>query len=93
MHGMWRREKWQKHGRPKAYTRCVLDAPVHLELPIPNCDYGKPALVYQSRHSDTTTRAFYTCGDQRVSSCLSIVHRMFLHICHEIHANFVELCF
>ena len=52
-----------------------------------------PAWMYQSRHRDTAARAFYTCRDQRVNSCLSKVHCMFIHICYEITAKFVELCY
>jgi len=46
------------------------DAHVHPELPVPNCDCGKPAHVFESKHLDTAARAFYTYGDCCVSNCL-----------------------
>ena len=64
-----RRHKWQKRGRLKELymDMSCKDAPVPLELPVPMCDYGKPAGVDQSRHEDTAARAYYCCNDYRVS--------------------------
>jgi hypothetical protein len=63
-------------------------SPVH-PGPVPNYDCGKLAWMCESRHPDTAARAFYTCGDQCVSSCLSKVHCMFV----QITGKFVELCY
>ena len=42
--------------------------PVPPELPVPNCDCGRPADVFQSRHPDTAARCFYTCSHFNVSN-------------------------
>lgn len=44
--GIWR------SGVNVVYASCKV-APVHPELLLPNCDCGKPAWVYQSRHPYT----------------------------------------
>ena len=36
------------------------DAPVPPDLPIPNCDCGFPAHIFQSKHPNTAARCFYT---------------------------------
>jgi hypothetical protein len=38
------------------------DAPIPPDLPIPNCDYGFVAHVFQLRHPDTAACYFYTCS-------------------------------
>ncbi|RCV42969.1 hypothetical protein SETIT_9G258300v2 [Setaria italica] len=38
-----------------------VDAPVPPSLPIPDCSYGVPAEVKQSRHPKTVGRVFYVC--------------------------------
>jgi hypothetical protein len=70
---MWHMEKWRKWGCPKALylDASCKDAPVHPELPVPNCDCGKPAHVFESKHlDDTAAWAFYTYGDCCVSNYL-----------------------
>jgi hypothetical protein len=44
------------------------DAPVPLDLPVPNYDCGRPAWVCQSKHLDTTARCFYLCGGFNICS-------------------------
>jgi hypothetical protein len=53
-----------KKGRPRELYPDVSskDAPVPPDLPIPNCDCGFAAHVFQSRHLDTATCCFYTCS-------------------------------
>ena len=67
MDELWREKKWKD--RPKELYPDVSckDAPVAPPLPVPNCECGKPAKVTQSMHPDTAARAYYLCGDYRVS--------------------------
>ena len=67
MDSLWRENKWKN--RPKELYPDVSckDAPVPPALPVPNCDCGKPAKVIQSMHPKTAARAYYSCGDTRVS--------------------------
>jgi hypothetical protein len=44
------------------------DAHVLPDLPVPNCDCGRPAWVCQSKHPNTAARCFYLCGSFNVSS-------------------------
>jgi hypothetical protein len=44
------------------------DAPVPLDLPVPNYDCGRPAWVCQSKHLDTTACCFYLCGGFNICS-------------------------
>ena len=64
-----RMNKWRKKGRSKSFYPDVSckDAPVPPELPVTKCDCGKLVNVDESRHPDTAARAYYTCGDSRVS--------------------------
>ena len=59
---------WQKRGRPRKLYLDVSskDAPVSPDLSVPNCDCGRPAWIYQSKHPDTAARFFYLCGDFNV---------------------------
>jgi hypothetical protein len=70
MKDMYREALWQKRGRPRKLYLDVSskDAPVPLDLPVPNCDYGRPAWVCQSKHLDMAARCFYLCGSFNVSS-------------------------
>ena len=67
MNELYRENKWKD--RPKKLYPDVSceDAPVPPPLPVPNCEFGKPAKVTQSMHPDTAARAYYLCGDYRVS--------------------------
>ena len=58
MQEMYREEFWRKRGRPlELYPDASSkDAPVPPDLSVPNCDYGFPVDVFQSRHPDTATR-------------------------------------
>jgi hypothetical protein len=44
------------------------EAPVPPDLPVPNCDCGRPTWVCQSKHTNTTARCFYLCGGFNVRS-------------------------
>jgi len=64
----WRTLFWERNGRPKELypDESCKDAPVPPDLPVPNCDHGYPAVVFQSRHPDTAARCFYECGSCNV---------------------------
>ena len=70
MEDMFREQLWRKRGRPRELypDESIKDASVPPELSIPNCDCGRPADVFQSRHVDTATRCFYTCSCFNVSN-------------------------
>jgi hypothetical protein len=80
MEDMFREQLWQKRGHPREMypDESSKDAPVSPELPVSNCDYGRPADVFQSRHPDTAARCFYTCSRFNVSYCFRI---FFFFIC------------
>jgi hypothetical protein len=78
MQGMYREQLLRKRGRRRELYPYVSskDAPVPPNLPIPNCDCGFVAHVFQSRHLDTT-HCFYTCSRFNVV----IVFLSFFFIC------------
>ena len=53
-------------------------APIPPDLPVPNCDCGCSAHVFQSKHPDTAARCFYTCSRFNVKNCF---HYPFLYLC------------
>ena len=59
MQDMYREEFWRNRGRPRELypDASSKDAPVPPDLPVPNCDYGFLADVFQSRHPDTAGAA------------------------------------
>jgi len=69
-----------KTGRPRELYPDVSskDAPIPPDLPLPNCDCGLPAHMFQSRHRDTSARYFYTCSLFNVSNCLRIIVSSFV---------------
>ena len=90
MQDMYREEYWRKRGRhrelyPNASSK---DASVPPDLPVPNCDCGFPADVFQSRHPDTAARCFYTCSRFNVSNCF---HYLFFFICVSMLLIFVGI--
>jgi hypothetical protein len=62
----------KKRGRPRElYDHASsVDGPVSPDLPIPNCDCGVPAHVFQSKHPETAARCFYCCSGCAVSNGL-----------------------
>jgi hypothetical protein len=70
MKDMYQDLLWQKRGRPRELYLDVSskDALVPSDLPVPNCDYGRPAWVCQSKHPDTDARCFYICRGFNVRS-------------------------
>jgi hypothetical protein len=70
MEDMYRESLWQKRGRPRELypDASSKDAPVPPDLPVSNCDCGRLAWVFQSKHPDMTARCFYTCGGINVRS-------------------------
>ena len=80
MEDMFQEQLWQKQGRPRELypDESSKDAPVPPELPVPNCDCGRPADVFQSRHPDTAARCFYTCSRFNVSNCFHIFFPSFV---------------
>jgi hypothetical protein len=70
MKDMYREALWQKRGRSRELYPDVSskDAPVPPELPVSNCDCGRPAWVCQSELPDTVVRCFYLCGGFNVHS-------------------------
>ena len=80
MEDMFREQLWRKRGRPRELypDESSKDAPVPHELPVPNCDYGRSADVFPSRHPDTAASCFYTCSHFNVSNCFRI---FFFFIC------------
>jgi hypothetical protein len=70
MKDMYREALWQKKSRPRELYPDVSskDAPVPLELPVSNCDYGRLAWVCQSKHPDMAARCFYLCGGFNIHS-------------------------
>lgn len=69
MDDLWRQKKWKDRAQKNYPDVSSKDAPVPPALPSPQCECGKPARVTQSMHPDTAARAYYKCGDHRVSSC------------------------
>jgi hypothetical protein len=70
MKDMYREALWQKRGRPQELYSNVSskDPPVTPDLPVPNCDCGRPVWVCQSKHPNTAARCFYLCGGFNVCS-------------------------
>ena len=54
MQEMYREEFWRKPGRPRELypDASSKNAPDPPDLPVPNCDCGLLAHVFQSRHRD-----------------------------------------
>ena len=79
MQEMFREEFWRKRGRPRELypDASSKDAPVPPDLPVPNCDCGFPAHVFQSKHPDTAARCFYTCSRFNVRNYL---YYLFLYL-------------
>ena len=52
MEDMFQELLWRKQGRPRELypDESIKDAPVPPELPVPNCDCGRLADVFQLRH-------------------------------------------
>jgi len=71
MNDMYYENYWNKRGHPRELYPNVSskDALVPPNLPIPNCDCGRPADVMQSRHPETVACCFYTCSSCSVSNC------------------------
>jgi len=80
MEDMFREQLWRKRGRPRELypDESSKDAPVPPDLPVPNCDYGRPADVFQSRYPDTTARCFYTYSRFNVSNCFRMLFSSFV---------------
>ena len=80
MEDMFREQLWRKWGRPRELypDESTKDAPVPPDLPVPNCDCGRPADVFPSRHPDTTARCFYTCSRFNVSNYFRIFFSSFV---------------
>jgi hypothetical protein len=70
MKDMYRETLRQKRGHSRELYPDVSskDALVPPDLPVPNCDCGRPAWVCQSKHSDMAARCFYLCGGFNVRS-------------------------
>ena len=62
-----------------SHHKCSKDAPILPDLPIPNCDCGRPVDVFQSRHPNTVARCFYTCSRFNVSNCFRIFFSFHLY--------------
>jgi hypothetical protein len=62
----------EKRGHPRELYDHVssVDGLVPPNLPIPNCDCGVPAHVFQSRHPETAARCFYCYSGYAVSNGL-----------------------
>ena len=58
MKDMFQEQLWRKRGRPREMypDESSKDAPVPPELSVPNCDSGRPADVFQSRHPEFRTQ-------------------------------------
>ena len=69
-----------KTGRPRELypDASSKDAPVPPELPVLNCDCGRPDDVFQSRHPDTAARCFYTCNRFNVCNCFYMFFSLFV---------------
>ena len=80
MQEIYREEFWRKRGRPRQLHLDVSskDAPVPPDLPVPNCDCGRPADMFQSRHPDTAAHCFYTCSRFNVSNCFRMFFSSFI---------------
>ena len=80
MEDMFQEQLWRKRGRPKELypDEFSKDATVPPELPVPNCDCGRPADVFQSRHPDTAARYFYTYSCFNVSNCFRMFFSSFV---------------
>ena len=80
MQDMYREQLWQKQSCPRELypDASSKDAPVPPDLPVPNCDCGHPADVFQLRHLDTAARCFYTCSHFNISNSFVI---FFFFIC------------
>jgi hypothetical protein len=76
---MYREMLWQKRGRPRELypNASSKDTPVPPDLLVPNCDYGRLAWVFQSKHPDTAARCFYTCGSINVRSFFTCMFLLF----------------
>jgi hypothetical protein len=56
------------------------NAHVPPDLPVPNSECGRPALVFQSRHTYMAAYYFYTCNSFNVSS-FSLSFFLFFNRC------------
>ena len=74
------KEFWRKRGRPRELypDASSKDTPVPPDFPVPNCDCGFPAHVFQSKHPDTVARCFYTHSRFIVRNCF---HYPFFYLC------------
>lgn len=75
---MYREKLWRKRGHPpELYPNASSkDAPVPPDLPVPNCDCGRPAVVFRSRHPDMAPHCFYTCSSfNDHAKCFFLVDR------------------
>ena len=72
MQEMYREEFWRKQGIPRELypEASSKDAPVPPDLPVPNCDCGRP---------DTASRCFYTCTHFNVSNCFRMFFLLHLY--------------
>ena len=77
---MFREQLWRKRGRPRELylDESSKDAPIPPELPVPNCDCGRPVDVFQSRHPDTAARCFYTYSRFNVSNSFCMFFSLFM---------------
>jgi hypothetical protein len=59
---MYREALWQKRGRPRELYLDVSSKDPHVppDLPVSNCDYGRPDWVCQSKHLDMAACCFQT---------------------------------
>ena len=77
---MYREQLWRKQGRPRELypDASSKDAPIPPDLPVPNCDYGFSADVFQSRHLNTAACCFYTCSNLNVRNCFHYHFSLFV---------------
>ena len=77
---MIQEQLWWKRGRPRELypDASSKDAPIPTDLPVSNCDCGRPADMFQSRHPDTVARCFYTCSRFNVSNSFRMFFSSFV---------------
>ena len=70
MKDMYREVLWQKRGSPRELYPDVSSKDAHVppDLPVLNCDCGRPTWVSQSKHPAMAARCFYLCGGFNVCS-------------------------
>jgi hypothetical protein len=74
MEDMFQEQLWRKRGHPRELYPDTSSKDAHIppDLHVPNCDCGRLADVFQSRHADTAAHCFYTCSRFNVSNSFLI---------------------